>query len=562
MQSKWKGKEIVGKKVVVWGTGLIASRFIGSLTEDKICFFIDSNLKKNGKTFWGRKIIHPSLIEDWEELYVLVPYNYYDEIKKQLLQNGLKEKIDFDEYGRNILFDYSLIEDEVTISLERLTEERDNFFNKTIVIASFFTLSKGYEKYFNDWNKLMGGKEFAFFSDNTWLPIEYHGTDIELPIWVLPSFFSRELAPAHVEDVLVTEEMLELIKQKNYLQVASQNLRCRYQNMGEGFEYKIVYYSYKYIVEAFEYLKPKRVMLYCSFINSHIIISGICKDMNIPVVYTHQGVLPGTFAFEEIGEMGESIPSRYPIAFSKLQVDDIEYKNAEKVWDFLNKSKLNRKIQPQIDVSDILKRINSNAPIIFYAGQKDTDSGFMPYTEETKKYHSPIFKSSLEAAVYLADICHKRKWNFIFKPHPMETLHEEDKGLLPPTTILVEQGDINELIDLSDVVVTIFSQTAYVSLIRHKSTVMLGYNQLREKGCCYEAYSLECIEEKLVEALKKGMTETQKRCFTTHIAQLLKYYLYDDFCEREFRYGREMARDWDSIEHLRRIVMKGMENDY
>ena len=104
---------------------------------------------------------------------------------------------------------------------------------------------------------------------------------------------------------------------------------------------------------------------------------------------------------------------------------------------------------------------------------------------------------------------------------------------------LVEDANINNLIDFSDLI-TVFSQSAYIALLRSKPVLMLGYMQLKNKGCTYEAFSLDAIEDKIHLALKKGYTGKQKYFFTKHVAQLLRYYLFDDMCERKVRFGKDI----------------------
>jgi len=173
----------------------------------------------------------------------------------------------------------------------------------------------------------------------------------------------------------------------------------------------------------------------------------------------------------------------------------------------------------------IMQKIDKAKPIVFYAGQNDINSNMVPYTEETQKYCSPIFKTSIDAGIYIAELCKKNKWNFVYKPHPMRIKYEE-KSQLPNNTIYVENGNINDLVDISNVVVTILSQTNYISLVRHKPVVMLGYSQAKGKGCTYEAFEKDIIENVIRKALKNGFTEEQEKAFLIHIAQVLKYYLY------------------------------------
>ena len=135
-------------------------------------------------------------------------------------------------------------------------------------------------------------------------------------------------------------------------------------------------------------------------------------------------------------------------------------------------------------------------------------------------------------------------------------VRRNEKTQLPPEVLFIEYADINELIDIADVVVTILSTTNYNALTRYKPVVMLGYNQTRGKGCTYEAFEKEEIEDTIKEALEKGFTKEQQDAFLKHIAQCLKYYLYDDLQDRPIRYGRPVPKSIDEFYELERLLKK------
>ena len=220
---------------------------------------------------------------------------------------------------------------------------------------------------------------------------------------------------------------------------------------------------------------------------------------------------------------------------------DNEKERAKAVCHYLYLSKDNRKRQPKGDLWGALKdKIVWGRPIVLYAGQNDYECGMQPYVESSKRYHSPIFRTSDEAAKYLAEICEKKGWNFVYKPHPIMCRDSSIDTEMPSNVILVKQADINEIVELSDVVVTILSTTAYTSLIRKKPTVMLGYTQMKNQGCTYQAFTKEEIEKELQEAVQNGMSEAMSKKFVEHIARMNKYYLFDDMCDKVLRYGREI----------------------
>ena len=80
---------------------------------------------------------------------------------------------------------------------------------------------------------------------------------------------------------------------------------------------------------------------------------------------------------------------------------------------------------------------------------------------------------------------------------------------------------------MSDVVITILSTVSYVSLIRKKPVVMLGYTQLKEKGCTYEAFEEKKILEQIKKAISDDECEKMREQFVCHVAQMKKFYKLD-----------------------------------
>ncbi|MEG0759802.1 MAG: hypothetical protein RR505_15430 [Raoultibacter sp.] len=247
------------------------------------------------------------------------------------------------------------------------------------------------------------------------------------------------------------------------------------------------------------------------------------------------GSIPGTFALEDQGQMGESRIATEAEAFRALPVTDEQLQQTDTILDFLHTSGLNRNEQVKDErLSMVYEQLDRQKPLVVFAGQNDFDSGIVPYDKRARKYHMPIFADSLEAAHYLEDLSQQEGWNFIFKPHPfMRRVITEDTPMN-----WIAQCNFNELIDSADVVVTGVSQSSYIALIRGKPCVTIGYNQLRGKGCTWETNQLEQIAPAIRDALREGFTAEQQEAFRVHVTQLLRYALFDDCSERSLRYGQ------------------------
>lgn len=370
--------------------------------------------------------------------------------------------------------------------------------------------------------------------------------------FLVPTLFLKDTFIPY-EKVCISLQEQALAAEKPYLAEAVENLKQRHFNMDGTFAVYFAVQSYLYLNQVIDTLSPDCVMLWNQFFAFHHILEGICRERNIKCMYFEFGVLPGTYAVETLGQMGESYPAQEYKKFRQLYVSENEIKEAGKISAYIKAHRLNRKAQPKKDVHKILdrKRI-SGRPVIFYAGQNDFESGLCPYTMRTEKYHSPIFRSSDEAAYYLAGLARKNGWHLIYKMHPLVSQFCPVKRF-PSNVTVLNNADIHDLIAGSDLTVTILSQTGYAALCNEKPVLMMGYTQLRGKGCTYEAFCKDQIERKIKKALRNGYTERQKENFKKHMAQIVKYYVFqDEWFEKKLSYGR-------SIKECAELIKRYME---
>ncbi len=429
------------------------------------------------------------------------------------------------------------------------------------VISGYIsTFAKGGNRFFQKLNEQMPELEWIVISQSGRKITQKRKSKIAFDILSVPRVpfkggYDKKL------NIMLTEEMKSVIAEREYLHDAIYNVKSYHDDMGEGYPEALVYYTHLYTKVLVEKLQPKILIVHNKLYPMHDVMMNTCKELGVKTLFFEFGALPGTFALEKQGQMGGSHVATDYENFKLLSINDEELKKAEKVCKYLKERGLNRNVQPLSDQKEeLFGRLKADRPIILYAGQNDYDSGICPYKENSKKLHSPIFKNSDEAAVFLAGLAQKNDWNLIYKPHPLPVKHGRclQEGL-PDNVIWISDIDINEIIDMSDVVVTILSQVADISLIRDKATLMLGYTQLRGKDCCYEAYEVNSIEVELKKAIEEGYTTMQRKAFVRHVARELKYYLYDDLADRNLRFGRNMK---ECAEYMKEnIDMEQIERD-
>ena len=340
--------------------------------------------------------------------------------------------------------------------------------------------------------------------------------------------------------------------------MAAEHMRQQFPDMGEGYPERLAIYFYDYFQKALEHFRPEGVLIWNQFIAAHELMAALCRKRSIPIFYMEFGVLPGTFCFDVKGQMGESTMTQISTDFFREKILPEDIGNAKQVLDFISYTSLNRNRQPaKGSLEQVIGQLRPGAPNIVYFGQSDFESGLLPKTDRRVTFHSPIDCDSYSILPQLEEIAQKNGWNLLFKPHPGMIF----MGHTPPSSrgyIDVRDANLHELLDLADVVVTVLSQCSYEALIRKKPVVMLGYNQLKKKGCVYQVESRKDMERYLQEALERGASPLMQKAFLAHAASLLKFYLYDDMTDRALRFGQSVE---DATEALRYFLKQGGKVD-
>jgi len=293
-------------------------------------------------------------------------------------------------------------------------------------------------------------------------------------------------------------------------------------------------------------VKPSLLLLWNQFVGFHR-VTHLCSQQGLPFFFAEFGVLPGTLALDEKGQMAESWPAMQEKEFSALPVNEDDKRNAHDFLEYVREHGINRKKQPPEGKLDSFVRTcrNKRRKIIFYAGQFDAQAGIVPWWWHQSKRHSPFFKSTDDLLEFLVHAAEMNNWQILFKPHP---------GIRPDISRnwnyssdhlrVFNQVNIHECIDKSDAVVTLVSQVSYEALIRNKPVLLLGRNQLCGKGCVYEPSCKAEIISFADAAVSNGLTSGMQNLWLQHAAQLLKHYLYcfdSSIAKYTYRSAEDMA---------------------
>ncbi|RKI43893.1 hypothetical protein D7V86_01900 [bacterium D16-51] len=526
------------RKFIIWGAGKIGEKLVKKYKEIGIEYVLDNNIGKRGKNFFGCTILSPEDIEDWLQYKVIVAADFlkYEDIKKQMKEKGLVEYQDYWSYKNVVnLYPMEELQNQIHLFLKELKEKSKRVPKSILMLGKLNgEHKKNVSLYLNRLAEYDKEHHWIFLSEssfgeqNTWFS--------SMEVLFMPDLFLQNQYKSDAEVPGIAEDSLE-----DNLKDAAYAMQFGMDGMPLEYACYICKEAEGFYRQVLEILKPGQVYIWNAFAPLHKVFAKVCAEKGTEVVYVENGVLPGTLAFDRGGQMGESAPAVYCERFCQIPVGLEEREHAKKVLAFLKESGLNRYQQKEDAgfIQSVKDKLLPGRPVVLFAGGLDHMSGLVPHNRKAEKYHSPVFGTSEEAACYLKELARKNGWNLIYKAHPWlpSEMRSEKDGF-----VCLNKGNINDLIDLSDVVVTIVSQVSYLALIRKKPVIMLGYIQLRQQGCTYEAFKKETVEDVLAKALQDGFQEEMEEAFLTHVARLEKAYLYDDMSDKGIQIGRDISQ--------------------
>ena len=527
MQKKIEGTENTRKKIIYWGIGKICQYCLECHPEVTPVFFVDSYL--NCKVFKGKIVRHPEEIDCWTEYYVIVTIKANDakvKIQKFLEEKGLHKGSDFCTYK-----EYFSWPDDVTVEMsickaESYMKNHPKMLNPMLLkIPLEGTRNNNtYTNFLSNYFQKRGEESCIIFSLLRVMTDEQASNKYNCPVIPLPTRLINQKDKAEYIREL-TENELEWLKEL-------ENRENRF------YECVNMYYYYKSIIEL---IRPFKVIIWSNWNRESYILGHLAEIYGIPCGYMEYGWVPGTYQIDPRGIAGQSEYAVNPMMFEKMKVDDIY--DIEQVKQYVRESKLDTGIF--IDTKedkDALLKIQPNKKNIFLVGLGEKGLQINPKSNYWIKYVSSVVESTEEVLIQLIELSRKNNWNLIFKPHPGEPVPELEHGL--EDVIIVWSMEIDRLICLADVVVSIASAVDYKVLIYGKPLVQLGITGLLGKGCTYTVSKKEMLEEQILLAIKNGMTKKQTENYNRLLQILLQKYLWDDMSDRSLRYGLPVEKDF------------------
>lgn len=287
---------------------------------------------------------------------------------------------------------------------------------------------------------------------------------------------------------------------------------------------------YLYFSEALNFYRPDLVMLWGFLSPWGKMIKNICDWRGIPICSLEWGILPGTVAFDFCGHMADSWITKNSEYFNNLSIEKNDIEEAKNYLKIADRPELCRNIAKKIadDVYEyILQLKRDGKKIILYMESNSAHSGNMLYDNNRAKWHSPFFDDDCDAYASILALCKRHSdWHIVYKPHPISLTRGIRTKIDENCTTVIKTGGLNEILELSDMSITILSQGAYVSLIKNVPVLLLGRLQLNSSGAAYTLSDVDDIEISIERALTDRITEQQRKLFLEHVARVLKYYVY------------------------------------
>lgn len=526
------------KEIIYWGIGFVCNCCLESYPEIEPSFFVDTYAAC--KSHKQKAVKCPEEIRNWSAYYVVIAVKANEakiKIQKFLEEKGLTKGDDFCAY--NEFFPCFSVTFKKSICLVDLyMKEHSEVMNPALfhIPLEGMRNHKVYINFMSKYIQKRGLKNCIIVSPLYMISRELAEKKIKCPVIPVPtgnisvSKTEKKEIIRSISDKLTKTE-LRWLKEL-------QNRKKHDDEETEFYDSVELYYYYKSIIKI---IKPSKIVIWSNWNNVSYILGHLAQIYNIPCGYMEYGWIPGTYQVDPRGIAGQSEYAANPQMFENIEIKNIY--NIGKVKQYVKNNKLDTQNFNDTEAdNNALLKINKQKKKIFLVGMDDCGMKMNPKSDYWKSYVSNVVESTEEAFFLLMELCKKNGWNLIFKPHPKNPVPE--LGEHPEEVIFIKDMEVDRLIELADVVVSIASAVDYKALIYGKPLVQLGITGLRGKGCTYGVFEKKDLEEQVMLALKDGMTEKQTENFDRLLQILLQKYLWDDMSERSLRYGQTIDHDF------------------
>ncbi|WP_332628496.1 hypothetical protein [Halalkalibacter flavus] len=260
------------------------------------------------------------------------------------------------------------------------------------------------------------------------------------------------------------------------------------------------------------------------------ILRSLAKKNNCQTVVTEYGELPNSIMVSE-GEMFHlSWPSLDAAIFEQFPISEQEVIEAARLVNEMANGGERQRASKQKELSEDLKEKLKNETVIYVNGIHEFASGLEPRTSERSQLFSPTFASNKELLDKVTEFAVRNGWKVVYKDHPYfsKAYHSAITSQSVHQNVLVlKDTDIHEILDVSDVMVSLGSKSIITALAKGVPVCLVGPFTIPKGSITpgiVETNDLEAGIKTLLEK-KKGERVNMKQ-FHTYVARLRKYYLY------------------------------------
>lgn len=216
-------------------------------------------------------------------------------------------------------------------------------------------------------------------------------------------------------------------------------------------------------------INPSATLVWSGMADTRKVVADLLESRNFPIYYAEKGFFPGSWCIDPVGVNGLS--SLKPDCCNRPNNTKDKEKivsylrkiasDGDSAWEQPKRTGINNSLANSHDLSRFEK-------IIFFPGQVDDDVNIVEF--------SPF--SSVAEAVELVLSNMDPTAALVVKLHPKAAKEANDQlremGRKVDNLIIIENANIWDLIDLSDLVISVNSTVAFEALSKQKKIILLG----------------------------------------------------------------------------------------
>ena len=258
----------------------------------------------------------------------------------------------------------------------------------------------------------------------------------------------------------------------------------------------------------------------------HSLLRRKASSHGATLVVAEFGELQKCFFLSEMGLFEDAWPSVHKTIFKGLPLDEVD---REKAVAWRNNLCLNRVSGKnyQGDLSPELKKWINGRKVLFVPGLYPLGSGLFPYRTAAAKKLSPLYQTNEEFLMAVTKIAEAHDFCVLYKDHPNTYAYTPSHQLFLDENdhvMIVGDADIHDVLNFTDLMVTLGSKSAFISLCRGVPVVLAAPFSLSGTGLVFEVTSCDVLEECILQGLTES--EVNLSLLDDYNARLIKYYLY------------------------------------